>query len=347
MGWSCWLNGGCCAGRHANFLIEDVMKKFLHTIILILFLFLAACAPKAPALTPVRLPVGYIPNVQFAPLYVALEKGYFRDEGLDVNIDYSMESDNVALVGAGQLQFALVSGEQVLLGRAKELPVVYIMSWYKDFPVGIAALKVQGITSPQDLKGKIIGLPGLYGASYIGLRALLSAGGLTEADVRLDAIGYTQVEALTTGREQAVVIYATNEPVQIQSLGFEADVLRVSDYMQLVSNGLITNESVIKDNPELVRKMVRAVQRGIQATAANPDEAYEISKKYVENLAQADETVQKQVLAASISFWQLEQPGFTDPVAWQNMQKVLLDMGLLQAPIDLAAAYSNAYLPEP
>lgn len=322
--------------------------KLLQKIILlsVIVVLAAGCAPKNKELIPVRLPVGYIPNIQFAPLYVAVEKGYFEAEGLAVDIDYSMESDNVALVGAGQLQFALVSGEQVVLGRAKDLPVVYVMAWYENFPVGVAAMKDKGITSPADLKGKTIGIPGLYGASYIGLRALLSAGGLSEADVRLDGIGYTQVEALVAGREDAVVVYATNEPVQLRALGHDVDVVNVADYMELVANGLITSEKVLKEDPELVRKVVRALLKGIQDTAANPDEAYEISKKYVENLAQADETVQKQVLAASIDFWQLSNPGYTDPQAWENMQNVLLEMGLLQGPIDLSAAYTNDYLPE-
>lgn len=320
-----------------------LQKIFLLSVIIVLA---AGCAPKNKELIPVRLPVGYIPNIQFAPLYVAVEKGYFEAEGLAVDIDYSMESDNVALVGAGQLQFALVSGEQVVLGRAKDLPVVYVMAWYENFPVGVVAMKDQGITSPADLKGKTIGIPGLYGASYIGLRALLAAGGLSEADVRLDGIGYTQVEALVAGREDAVVVYATNEPVQLRALGHDIDVVNVADYMELVANGLITSEKVLKEDPELVRKVVRALLKGIQDTAANPDEAYEISKKYVDNLAQADETVQKQVLAASIDFWQVDNPGYTDPQAWENMQNVLLEMGLLQGPIDLSAAYTNDYLPE-
>lgn len=323
------------------------MKRISTLSLLLIVLFALACAPAQSnsALVKVNLPVGYIPNIQFAPLYVAVEKGYYKAAGLDVSIDYSMESDNVALVGAGKLQFAMVSGEQVLLGRAKQLPVVYIMAWYNQFPVGITSLTEEKIDKPADLKGKRIGIPGLYGASYIGARALLSAGGLTEKDVQFDAIGYTQVEALATGREQAVVVYIVNEPIQLASSGKQVTTLRVSDYMDLVSNGLITNEQTLKDNPDLAARMIKATLQGINDTIANPEEAYTISQKYVENLAKADTAVQKKVLAASIEMWKMQKPGYTEPAAWENMQKVLLDMGMLQAPIDLSKAYSNAILP--
>ena len=141
------------------------MKRIL-LIALIIMTPLTACSPAPAASTPtpaelqaVRLPVGYIPNIQFAPLYVAIDKGYFKDAGLNVALDYSMESDNVALVGAGQLPFAVVSGEQVLLGRGQGLPVVYVMAWYRYYPVAGVTKKEQGITTPADLKGKRIGLP--------------------------------------------------------------------------------------------------------------------------------------------------------------------------------------------
>jgi NitT/TauT family transport system substrate-binding protein len=320
------------------------MYRRIIIFLILISLFLSACAKTAGGLTPVRLPVGYIPNVQFAPFYVAMEKGYYTEAGFDLQIDYSMETSGTALVGANEIPFAVVSGEQVLLAREQGLPVVYVMAWYQDFPVGVVAKQEQGIRTPADLAGKRIGIPGLYGASYIGFRALLSSAGLQESDVTLDSIGFAQVEALAAGQEQAAVVYITNEPIQLRAQGIPVDVIPVSDYAHLAANGLITNETIIQENPELVRRFVQATLRGIETARSDPDETYEICKKYVEALAQADEAVQKEVLRTSINFWNTEPPGASDPQAWENMQQILIEMGLLKAPLDLSKAYTNEYI---
>lgn len=316
------------------------MMKHIFSIFLAFFL-LAGCQPQAansssstpsgevPALTPIRLPVGYIPNVQFAPLYVAIEKGFFKEQGLDVTLDYSAEIDSVALVGAGELPFSIASGEQVLLGRGRGLPLVYTLAWYQDYPVGVVSLEEAGITSPADLRGKRIGIPMLSGASYIGLTALLSSAGLTEQDVSLDVIGFTQLESLVSGRDDAVVVYAANEPVQLQANGYAANLLRTSDYNNMVGNGLVTSETQIEKDPELVRKMNTAILKGIMFATEYPEAAYAISRKFVENLGE-DDPVQKTVLAKSIEMWKSDKPGWSNPAAWENMQNVLLGMGLLK-----------------
>lgn len=327
------------------------LNAVLAFLILLTTLGLAACTSNAPTqvatptLTAIRLPVGYIPNIQFAPLYVAIEKGYYRDEGLEITLDYSMETDNVALVGANSLPFAVVSGEQVLLGRAQGLPITYVMAWYRDYPVGVTAPASLGLRQPADLRGRRVGIPGLYGANYIGFRALLSAGGVPEEAVHLESIGFNQVEALISGQVEAAVVYVTNEPIQLRARGYDVDVLRVADYLSLVSNGLITNEQTLRNNPDLVRRMIRATLRGIQDVVHNPEEAYTISQRYVEALAQTDRQVQMDVLKTSIGLWQQDPWGYSDPQAWDNMERILREMGLLTQPLDVTQAFSNDYLP--
>ncbi|MBI3159085.1 MAG: ABC transporter substrate-binding protein [Chloroflexi bacterium] len=321
------------------------MKRNSMFVFLALSLLLAGCAPAAGGARSLRLPMGYIPNIQYAPFYVAVENGYFAEEGLALDFDYSFETDGVALVGAGELPFAVVSAEQVLLARAQGIPVVYVAAWFQDFPIAAVAAAETGIQTPADLAGQRIGLPGLFGASYIGLQALLNAGGLSEQDVTLEAIGFNQVEAFASGQQPIIVGYINNEPLQLRALGFDVNVLAVRDSLHLPANGIITNEDTARNNPALVRAFVSALLRGLDDTINDPDAAYEISLKYVDNLAEADAAVQKEVLAVSIDLWRAERPGFSDPAAWENLHALLLEMGLLERPLSLSDAVTNEFVP--
>jgi NitT/TauT family transport system substrate-binding protein len=295
-------------------------------------------------MTSIRLPMGYIPSVQYAPFYVAMDKGYFTEVGFEVEFDYSFETDGIALVGQGDLPFALVSGEQVLLAREQDIPIVYVMAWFQNYPVAVAAKAESGINSPQDLVGKKVGLPGLFGANYIGLIAMLHAEGISEADLVLETIGFNQVEALATDQDDAVSVYSTNEPVHLRNQGYDIVTFEVADYVELTANGVITNETMIAENPDMVRRFVSAVIKGVEDAIADPEETYEICFKYVEGLEEQDREVQMEVLTRSIEFWQADKVGYAQASAWENMQQVLLDMELLSEPLDLDAAFTNEFV---
>ncbi len=326
------------------------MFKKLVLLMLGLALSLSACtssgsANDADAIRKIQLPMGYIPNIQYAPFYVAVEKGYFAKEGIEIEFDYSFETDGVSLVGAGELPFAVASGEQVLLARSQGLPVVYTFAWYQQFPISIISEPELNITTPSDLSGLTIGLPGLFGANYIGLQALLFSAGLTLEDVKVDAIGFTQVEAMSSGQEKIIVGYAANEPIILNSKAHPVNELRVADYMQLTANGIVSSEMTIKDDPELVRGMARALAHGIEDTIANPEEAYTISAKFVDGLTQMDKIVQMMVLTTSIEFWQAERIGFSEEQSWQNMNGLLVKMELIKTELDVSKAFTNEFVP--
>lgn len=296
-----------------------------------------------PQVTRIRLPMGYVADPQFAPVYVAVEKGYMAEEGLEIEFDYSFETDGIALVGANELPLAIASGEQVILGRAQQLPLVYVMEWFQRFPIAVISKAETGIVTPSDLVGKRVGIPGFFGASYVGYVGLLSAEGIDQGAVTTEEIGFTQIETLRSDRVDAVVGYINNEPVQLSQQGENINVIDVADYVDLVANGVVTNEQTMAENPQLVRGFVHALLRGLRDTLDDPDAAFEISKQYVEGLDDS----RKGVLEASLPLWRAETLGHTDPASWQQTQEILLQAGQLDAPVDdLEEAYDNRFIEE-
>jgi NitT/TauT family transport system substrate-binding protein len=326
------------------------MLKKITLLMLGLGLSLMACASsgsqnEADGVRKIKLPMGYIPNIQYAPFYVAVDKGYFAEEGIELEFDYSFETNGVALVGAGEIPFSVASGEQVLLARSQGLPVVYAFAWYQEFPISVLAAPELNVNEPADLREKTIALPGLFGANYIGVEALLFSGGVDSSEVKYDSVGFNQVEAYASGQSDIIAVYAANEPIVLRSQGFEFDELRVADYEQLTANGIVTSEMMIANEPDLIRRMARAFAKGIADAAADPEEAYEISLKFVENLKDQDKDVQMQVLLVSIEFWGTERIGYSNPQAWENMNDLLVKMEMIPAPVDLSKAFTNEFVP--
>ena len=337
-----------------------MQNYFRFGMITILVLLFAACGGNVQpssqeedveeAVVPTELEkidvgVGFIPNIQFAPFYVAQAKGFFAEEGLDVALEYGFENDFVALTAQGERQFAIASGDQVILSRAQDLPVVYVMKWYERYPVALLALTDTGIDAPEKLEGQSVGLPGLFGATYVAWEALAYATKLNTENINLEEIGFTQAEAVSEGKVKAAMVYIANEPIQLSQAGKEVNVIEVSDFIDLVSNGLITNETLLKENPELVGRMVRASLKGVEYTVNNPDEAFDLAREFIPDMADEDAPTQKLVLEASIKLWQSDQYGLSSEQAWRDSAAFMLETGLIDKEVAVDQLFTNDFVP--
>jgi NitT/TauT family transport system substrate-binding protein len=314
---------------------------------------LASCFPPSPSAVPageesdrVVLGLGYVPSVQFAPFYVARAKGFFTDEGLDVTFQHGIETDFLKLIGTDAMQFAVGSGEQVILGRAQGLPLTYVATWYRKFPVVVFAPVTSGIEEPKDLEGKRVGIPGLFGASLIGWKAMADAADVDESAVSLESIGFTQAAAVSEGRVDAALDYIVNGPVQLRLAGRDVNVIPVADYSNLPANGLVTNDRTIQERPELVQKMVNAMLRGIRYTLDHPDEAFAISLEAVPEAGGENAAVNRAIFDASLDLWQPPAAGLgrADPKAWQQASDFMRQAGLIDQVVPTASIATNRFV---
>ena len=301
---------------------------------------------KDPALKKIRFGASYIPSVQFAPFYIAQAKGFYAEEGLTVELEYGYENDFIVLAGQGEREFAIASGDQVILARSQGVPVTYVMAWYTHYPVALMAPAAKGITVMSDLAGKSVGIPGFFGASYIGWKALVFATGFDESQVTLKQIGFTQATAIQQNLVDAAVVYIVNEPIQMRNAGIPVTLIEVSDHIDLISNGLVVGDGLMNSDPDLVRRIVRATQRGIAYTAAHPDEAFAICRGIVPEITDETAPVQRQVLTTSIALWQSDHPGASQRQSWQDSVDFMVKTGLLKKPVPVDQLYTNRFLAE-
>ena len=333
-------------------------KRFFYLVqfIIVIALVLTACTPPAapaatataagPRPTPVKLSLGYIPSVQFAPFYVAIKNGYFADENIDVELENGIETDFLKLLGTNERQFVVASGEQAILGRAQGLPITYVARWYRRFPVVVFSQISKDIKTPADLVGKKVGIPGLFGASYVAWKALVDAAKLPEDKISLASIGFTQAAAVDQGLVDAALDYEVNGPVQLKLAGKSVNVIAVDDYRQIPANGLLTNEATIASHPELVTSMVRAFLRGVRFTLDNPDEAFKTSLDFVPEAAK-NEATNRAVFDASLALWQPgegQQLGISDGAIWSQTADFMARTGLINQPVDTSVIWTNRFV---
>jgi len=345
------------------------------TFILLNVLLLGACGTAAPASSPTAAPVApaaatapaaaanqplreitvampYIPNVQFAQFYLADKKGYYAAEGLKIKFDYNFETDVVQRIAQGTVQFGMAGGDSILLARAQGLPVVTVATNSQSFPTVFFSKADANIKTPADLKGKSVGIPGHFGAAYVGLLALLYANQIKESELNIQDIGFAQVAALTEGKVQVASGYGNNEPVQLDQQGIKVNVIKVADFYPLASDGIVTSEAQIKDQAAIVHGFVRATLKGMQDVIANPNEGFQAALDVIPELKSADaktQDLQLKVLQATLPYWQSDLTkqqgaGFSDIKSWEATHKFMRDSGLLKSDVDLSKAFTNDFI---
>jgi len=315
---------------------------------------LAACSlgasPSPSARTPLVVGLGFIPNVQFAPYYLAQQEGYYRDAGIDVTFDHRTDQDVVPLVGQGAMDLGNADGTSVIPAVSNGIPVRYIATIYGSFPSVVFAKASSGIESAADLEGKKLGIPGQFGSSWIMLQALLGSTGLTPDD--LDILPYPdfgQGAALAQGAIDAATGFANNEPVQLELSGEEVVVLHVDDAIALPGPGLIAGTATLAAKGDAIRAFVAATLRAVDEIAADPEVGLDAAIAAVPELAESRDT-QLAILEATIETWRgpltaTQGFGAIDREGWADSVTFMSGLGLVPNAVEVDDLVDDGYLP--
>lgn len=309
-----------------------------------------ACGKTAAGdkLTDVTLGLTYVPNIQFAMFYVADALGYYKDAGINAKFHHhTVGEDEFGAIASGKEDLIFAGGDETLQARSHKLDIVYVAEFFNQSPVVLIVPENSPIKTGADLKGHSVGIPGKYGASWIGLLAMLSGAGLQQSDVKIESIGFTQVAALLGHHVDSVIGYVNNDAIQFQKSNFPVRTIPVSASQPLISDGLATMRSELEAHPDVVRGVISATLKGNQYVINNPEKTVDLSKKYVPGLdAPAQSADALAVLQATIPLLRAgSQPGYSDPTAWNSMAKLLEDTKQLAGPVDPSQAFTNSYLP--
>jgi NitT/TauT family transport system substrate-binding protein len=316
----------------------------------------SGATPAAPAGTPqpqaplkVQVALGFVPSVQSAPFYLAQDNGYYAAEGLDVELQYGTIQNLLSQVSNGDVAFAAVSGDALMPQRQQGVAITYILTFWNKNPIGalgIAGNNTPPLRTPADLKGKSVGVSAPNSSTHFGLKALLQSANLGDNDVKLVAIGTTEVEALIQHRIDAAMTFLPNESAQMKSLGFPVETIAVGDYLDLVPPGFAAGDKLIREHPEVVQKFVTATLRGLRDAQANPSAAFEASLKRMPELSPDKQPLQRDVLTATLDYYKPvagRALGGSDPDAWPKTQTFLQSIGVIDHAIDPSQYYTNTF----
>lgn len=322
--------------------------KYLSIVlILVSSIFVLSCGNTKED-TKVKLALDWYPNANHTGLYIALEKGYFQDENIDIEI-YTPSDPSTVLqtVGAGQDDFGISYQPDLILAKSKNIPVKSVLAFVQHPLNIIMTLKESNITRPSDLKGKKIAYPGIPLNENL-LDTLLKADGLQgKQEVELINTGYDLVPPLIGKTVDACLgCYLSHETIMAENEGFPVNVMRmekwgVPDYYELV---LVASDEMITNNKDLVQRMTRAISKGYNDAASNPKEGIDnLIKATNEEIDQAIEYPGVELLAP---LWVDNEGkfGVQTEEKWAIFSKWLFDTGQITSIPETNSLFTNEFV---
>lgn len=239
-----------------------------------------AAISQASAQTAVKFALDWKFEGPSAPYFVAIDKGFYKAEGLDVTVDSGPGSvAGIARVAAGTYPLGFFDINSLVKYRDENpgSAVKAVMMVYDRPPFSIVSLKASGIKAPKDLEGKILGAPAPDGA-YAQWKAFTKANGVDGSKVKIENVGFPVREPmLAQGKVDAITGFSFSSYFNLRSNNVKPEdinVMLMADYgLVLYGNAIMVNPDFAKANPKVVAGFVRATIKGFIETAKNPDEA--------------------------------------------------------------------------
>jgi ABC-type nitrate/sulfonate/bicarbonate transport system substrate-binding protein len=292
------------------------------------------------------LQLNWIKNCEFAGIFLAVDKGYYKDEGIDLSLlPGGGQIDSTTVVVSGSAQIGIVSAATTLLAsRSKGTPLVAIGSTFQKSPGALVTKASSGINSPQDFIGKKIGI---QNTARISIETILKLQKIPMDKVTLVTVT-SDPTPLITGQIDLLTSFSTNQPLTLKDKGIEPKVFLYYDLgFKQEADVIFTTEDTLAKRPELLEGFMRATMKGWEYTARNPDEVAElVVNKYGEGLSLGQQKAQtKAGLELMYSDLSKEKGMFwMNKEVWDMTNQTAIDSGIITAKLDLNKAMNFSVL---
>ncbi|MFS0612858.1 ABC transporter substrate-binding protein [Lederbergia ruris] len=327
------------------------MKKWLG-IALVMVLLLAGCSGATEEKSEtgekkVSIVLDWTPNTNHTGLYIARDKGYFKEEGLDVEIILPGEAGADQLVASGKSEFGISAQESLTEARAQDIPIVSIGAIIQHNTSGLASPVEKNIKKPSDFEGKTYGGWGAPVEQAV-LTSLMDADGGDFNKVDVVNMGDTDFFTAVQRDIDFAWIYYAWTGVEAELRGDDLNMIYLTDYsdkLDYYTPVISTSEKMIEKDPDTVKAFMKAVSKGYQLAIDNPEEAAEVLIKAEPDLD--EELVRKsQEWLATRYQDDAARWGEQKQEIWQNYMDWMLEKKVLEKEIDVKQAFTNEFLPE-